>query len=346
MTNPQFTAPQSHPLPGAGPAMDPGVYIDVPFFLPVYNDEVPGEFPVGTPIQNLPKLTPLPNPSSQVITFETPRSPFGDFTLQGFWAWLCAINLDPATAPANPLVWVDPDEGVISDALPGPSLAPPDFIGAQEGNLFDYNLRVDTVDVINTIHSHTNRNLVPLNGGPYRIAAGTDCKLTIFRRTNVNFFPNTLLYLSFGLFGSIRYLVPPPYKPDACAQGVRPAEFKQESFEVATDTAAGAIGSLSRNTLSSINVALQHPIDFFNLRFAGAEHMFCRLGWQTGTGALANDYVPARLFKYPISGGQLPQPIKVKGQCRVDIDAVQPIVVANQLPAAGRFALGGVSYGW
>lgn len=345
MTDQRFVAPKSHPLPGAGPAMDPGVFIDVPFFLPVYNDAVEGQFN-GAPIQNLAKLTPFPNPSSQTITFQTPRSPFGDFTLMGWWAWWCAINEDNATAPANPLVWVDPDEGVVSDALPGPPLNPPGFIGAQEGDLFDYNLRVDQVDVINTIHSHNNRNLRPLNGGPYRIAAGSECKLTVFRRTNINFLPNTLLYLAFGLFGSVRYLVPPPYKPDACATGVRPAEFKQPSFEVPSDVAVGAVGTLSRATLSNINVALQHPIDFFNLTYAGAEHMFCRVGWSTGTGVLANDYIPARIFKYGVSGGQLPQPIKVKGQTQIEIEAAQPIVVDNQVPARGRFAVGGVSYGW
>lgn len=341
----EYYPPQSIPLPGAGPAMDPGVYIDVPFFLPVYDDEVEGEFN-GTPIQNLAKLSPLPNPGSRVITFQTPRSPFGDFTLMGWWAFLCAINEDPATAPANPLVWVDPDEGVMSDALPGPALNPPGFIGAQEGDLFDYNLRVDQVDVINTIHSHTNRNLRPLNGGPYRIAAGSECKLTVFRRQNIRFLPDTLVYLSFGLFGAVRYLVPPPYKPDACAKGVRPAEFKQASFEVPGVTGAGDIGTLARETSSSINVALQHPIDFYNLVFAGAEHLYCKLGWTTGLGAIANDFIPARLLKYAISGGQLPQPIKVKGQTQIEITATQPIVVADQLPARGRFAVGGVSYGW
>lgn len=342
MTNTMYQAPQAQPLPGAGPAQDPGVYIDVPFFLPVYDDEVEGEFN-AVPIQNLSHLTPLPNPGSRVITFQTPRSPFGDFTLMGWWAFLAAINQDPATAVNNPLVWVDPDEGVISDALPGPPLNPPGFIGAQEGDLFDYNLRVDQVDVINTFHSQTNRNLRPLNGGPYRIAAGSECKLTVFRRTNINFLPDTLVYLSFGLFGAVRYLVPPPYKPDACAVPVRPAEFKQASFEV---PGSSDIGGLARETSSVINVALQHPIDFYNLTFGGAEHMYCKLGWTTGMGAIANDFIPARIFKYAISGGQLPQPIKVKGQTQIEITATQPIVVANQNPARGRFAIGGGSYGW
>lgn len=314
---------------------DPSQYLDLPFVLPVYeridNPTVPG-------------ATRLNNPETKRISFQTPRPPFGDFTLQGWYAWLAVVNPDPATRGRAPLIWVEPNGGVFSSELPlGP--AAPQYIGAQEGNRFEYFLQ--TANKTNTPvaddHSHTNYMLNPLANAPIRIQAGAENELTVTRRECAFFFPDNPVYLFFGVFGSLRYLLPPSYKPDACVSPVQPLEVLGRDVTAPTDN---TLGVFSRTVQTRLSINKQHPMDINQIRYAGAEHLFCKVTFQSGLGSMSNDWIPARIFQRIITGGVLPQPMRVNAQTTIDIDVVQPIVVPDQLPATGRFSLGGGIYGY
>lgn len=323
--------------PGMAPQGDPSQFLEMPYFLPVFPKDL--KDPV------VPGAIPLANPSSVDLSFTTPRSNIaGNFTLYGWYAWLAVVNQDPATQATAPLIWVEPNVGTFSSELP---LAPgaPQVLGAGEGNRFEFTLQTAsrTNTPINDTYSHTSYMLNPLSTAPLTIQPGAECLLSVKRRPCVNFFPDSPVYLFFGLFGSLAYNVPPPFKPDDCVQPVNPLEALGRDVVSST---SGGIGTFSNPTKGTVGINKEKPADIYAIRYAGADHAFVQVTFESGIGTLSSDPIPARIFNRIISGGILPVPIRVVGRTDVIFNYTQPIVVADQEAATGRFSLGAGIYGY
>lgn len=329
-------------LPGATVGQNPGQYIDVPYFLPVFKEPATGVV--------IPLTTPLRNGETVSIPFTTPKPQLGDFTMQGWWAWLVVPNPDVESRATAPLMFVEPNGGVFSASLPLPPPTP-EFIGAQEGNRFRYVLQVseNLAVPINDVHSHSNYMINPLSVGPIRVPAGASCLLTVTREDCTQFFPFVsdddpgIVYLMFGVFGTVRYNIPPAYDPSSCVAPVTVIEVTSGQVVVPSSPNLGRISAV---TSVRLPINKKHPADIYQLRYAGSEHLMLKASWQNGLGAMTSDYIPARLFNRVITGGVLPQLIRVMAPTSLDLEVVMPVVVADQAEAEGRFSMGVGLYGY
>lgn len=355
--NPVPLVPRAMLMPGAGQPiraanglvvdqMDPGQVLEAPFYLPLYKEAVVNGVRV-------PKATPLNDPASvQLDNQYTPTGPFGDFTIHGWWAWLCVPNPDPATRGAYPLYFVEPDGGAFSAELPlGPGA--PQFRGAMEGNLFEYTMQlsVNTITPINDCHSHTNFMLNPLSAGPVRVPPNSQVSMTVVRRKCSRFFPYEsaanpgTVWLLTGLFGTVTFIIPPAYRESSCLIPATPLDVMGQ--DVVAPINPSALNSLAVGDQQvQLRVNKNHPVDGYQLRYAGAEHLFVKARWQVDLGTLSTDWIPARLFKRALTGGVLAAPIRMTAPTSLDITAAQPMLFPDQQPAAGRFSLGTGVYGY
>lgn len=307
-----------------------GQSLEIPKYIPIFKE----------PVTNVvvPKATPLADPSTVTIPLRLPQGTFGPFILQGMWAML-AIVPDGGTPADYPLIWADPDAGMLSDSAPT-ATGPPSFIGPQEGPNFLYTLKIRNVVVQQFHHSHFKDHWRVLSM-PVELPDGVSAELEVTRLKCDRFAEDTTVYLFAGLFGRQRQIFPPPFNIDSCNEPVRPIAYTTGKVEI--PTSATGTGVLAPPTSVKVPITNRHPTILDELVFSGPQHNYVKVSYQLGS--LMTDYVPGRLLNY-LHGGRTPAPILIDAPSDVTVELAQPLTVPNQPASFAAIDLAGGAYGW
>lgn len=307
-----------------------GVSLEIPKYIPIFKEP-----PTGIVV---PKATPLNDPSSVSIQFRIPQGTFGPMVILGMWAIL-AIPGTGANANEYPLIYADPDAGIMSDSSGTPT-APPGFVGPQEGCNFLYTLKIRDVVVAQYHHAHFKDNWRLLSM-PIEVPDGANGELIVQRLDCSEFADGETVYLFAGIFGRQRQIIPPPFHIDSCNQPVRPVAYTSGRLTVPTSTAG--TGIMGPTTSVPLVLTNRHPTIIDEVVYSGMQHVYIKYGYELGN--FMTDWVPSRLLNF-LHSGRTPAPILMNAPSRVTFELAQPLIVANQPVARAAIDIAGGSYGW
>lgn len=330
--------PEGFPRGAPQEALNIPAKLEVPFFFPISKEpDDPADIVV-------PLATPLGNGETVLIEGRLPDGDYAGFTFIGYYAWLAVVNEDEETRGTYPLIFVNPDVGAFNDspAPITPPIGPPDFQGPMEGHKFLYSLQVAQENVVITNHGHMSHELESL---PFdaEVPKGSAFRLFVQRDICTRFYPDSEVYLFFGLFGSVRYNVVPPFRYNSSQKPVRIVDYASGQFSAPP---TGDTGQLSRPVGVDIPLTHHHPTLCDTIKYTGDEHVFVKVSWQTSLGQMSFDFIPARLFKRFVAGGRLPQEILLYAPTTFNIEVAQAIINGDQGNAEGAFTLDTAAYGY
>lgn len=311
-----------------------GVGLEIPKYIPIFKEpDDPDDIVV-------PKATPLEDPDAVTIQFRLPQGTFGPMVVQGMWVML-AIPGTGANAAEYPLIWADPDAGLLSDSCPT-ATAPPSFRGCQEGPNFLYTLSIQNQVVQQFHHSHFKDNwrVLPM---PVELPDGANGELTIRRLKSKTdgFAEDQTVYLFAGLFGRQRQIIPPPFDINSCEQPVRPLAYTTGRLSIPTsDTGTGI---LAPSLTDEITLTNRHPTIIDEIVFSGMQHVYLKISYELGF--FMTDFIPGRVLNF-LHGGRTPAPILMNAPTRMTFEFAQPLIVADQPEATVAVDVAGGSYGW
>lgn len=308
-----------------------GVGLEIPKYIPIFQEP-------DTVV--VPKATPLNDPDSVTIQFRLPQGTFGPMVVQGMWIML-AVPASTGTPEDYPLIWADPDAGLLSDSCPT-ALGPPSFLGCQEGPNFLYTLTIQNNVVAQFHHSSFKDNwrVLPL---PVELPDGANAELTVTRaKSKVGGFAEDIpVYLFAGIFGRQRQIIPPPFDIDSCEQPVRPLAYT--TGRVSVPTSATGTGILGPSAYHEISLTNRHPTIIDEIVLSGMQHVYVKISYELGF--FMTDFIPGRVLNF-LHGGRTPAPILMNAPTRMSFEFAQPLVVANQPEALVAVDIAGGGYGF
>ena len=311
-----------------------GVGLELPKYIPIFKE------PEDAADIVVPKATPLNDPDTETIQFRLPQGTFGPMIVQGMWLML-AVPASTGTPADYPLIWADPDAGLLSDASPT-ALGPPSFLGCQEGPNFLYTLTVQNNVIAQFHHSSFKDNwrVLPL---PVELPDGANAELKITRLASKagGFLEDETVYLFAGIFGRQRQIIPPPFDIDSCEQPVRPIAYT--TGRVAVPTSATGTGLLAPPISVDISLTNRHPTIIDEIVLSGMQHVYIKISYELGF--FMTDYIPGRVLNF-LHGGRTPAPILLNAPSRMTFEFAQPLVVADQPEATVAVDIAGGAYGF
>lgn len=310
-----------------------GVLLEVPFFQPIYD---------GLSSNEVPFSIKLNNPDTNVFKFNLPNNGEKNYIITGWYAIL-AKRVEVAPNQFR-LIFIEPDTQLYTQ---DESLASvPNLIyGYQAGNLFQFSWQLGDINFgsYHFAHKHYHWRRFPI---AQAMPAGVQGQLSLlFSRDNtkwLEFLYGQNLYLFVGLIGKRELTVPPPFNIDSSLMPVRNLGYSLHCLKTQN---SNSVGSLSVSNRQNIKLTNRHPTIIDELVFTGEiDGIYVKSDWYNGN--ICDTWLPAILFEYLRSGGIMPCPIFVSGNCFINFDLAQGIRQNGDNQAIFSIDIAGGCYGF